>query len=68
MYCRALTAPLRGTLSTDVVIYHTSVEVRCDDGFMFPDRNSSIILKCVEGTSTDFVVVDWNATYSNCQR
>ena len=66
IYCPALIVPENGAISTTKVNYLTLVHVTCNNGFMFPDRNLTTLLQCVDLPGTSFLA--WNDTNSNCTR
>ena len=58
--CPALVAPPNGSLSTNVAVFGTVVNVACDVGFRYEDGTKSKVLTCLENKV-------WNASVRPCQ-
>jgi hypothetical protein len=57
--CPTLVVPRFGTLSTNIVLKGTSVEVTCKRGYMFTDRNITKTIICDSS-------LQWNDTVKDC--
>ena len=57
--CPTLVVPRFGTLSTNIVLKGTSVEVTCKRGYMFTDRNITKTIVCDSS-------LHWNDTVKDC--
>lgn len=60
LYCSKLLPPSNGSLSTNAVVYDTIVNVSCNPGFAFNDKNLTKILFCQHPAV-------WNDTVHSCE-
>ena len=58
--CPSLSVPGNGTISTNIVLVGTVVEVKCLRGYMFPDRSTTAQIVCQSDRK-------WNATIQDCE-
>ena len=56
--CTKLHAPANGRVSEHVPLYGHTAEVRCNDGYTFPNNGDVIYLECLKGGM-------WNVTLTN---
>jgi len=59
-----LLAPSNCSLSTSNVVFGAVVTAKCVIGYMFPDKNVSKVLECIETNEQE---VQWNDTLKNCE-
>jgi len=63
--CLSLSIPAHVTISTNKIVFGTTVSARSDPGYMFIDGGLSMSLQCIESIFNSSLLV-WNDMILNC--